>query len=64
MDELRIGEILIAIALLMTASYLLVGLLARLRISVILSALFVAVIGYFSNPWVLARMKHQENRKA
>ncbi len=48
MDELRIGEILIEIALLLSASYLLGGLLGRLHIPVILGALFVAMAAHYT----------------
>ena len=48
MDELRIGEILLEIALLMSTSYLLGGLLVRLRIPVILGALLIAMAAHYS----------------
>jgi len=48
MDELRIGEILLEIALLMTTSYLLGGLLVRFRIPVILGALLIAMAAHYT----------------
>jgi len=48
MDELRIGEILLEIALLMTTSYLLGGFLVRLRIPVILGALLIAMVAHYT----------------
>ena len=48
MDELRIGEILIEIAVVLMASFFLGGLLRRLRIPVILGALLFAMVAHYT----------------
>lgn len=48
MSETLVGELLLSLAVLMGASYLLGGLLARWRIPVILSALLVAMLAHYT----------------
>ena len=55
MSEVLVGKLLLALTLLLVAAYLLAAVLTRIRIPGILGALRepMAVIGFFSNPWVL-----------